>query len=697
MVNGSLVLKWIRVVCRRFRADISRAINRLRRNLTGLAGASGDPEGDAKNVAPLFLYLNEVIELSPQVALVLLLPAPEWLCTLESDSPHASVDEVSVHSLFESESFAENLLSSIEWCCGRHQLPACTTRAVALVAACDTAAAALQQVLRGLVGADEVSAVRRAVDAVQRLRERSERAWSPRRWLGDLLVNARTRSAQHALRLLNVSIFAPNGLVQPDDECALGGGLAGGSRSPSRALLLAAATSQPATPLVNNKPRRPELKRSGSVSQSRSDEADDEKHVARPPAEHSDRLHVRHPAAAAYLYPSEDAAPIEALHRLVLLTESTRSTSTNSSGRSPWSHSQSSAGSSSPPASAHAVTRPAHLHVSHPQPAEPDAYGFAHVGQVQNPSLHAAEPSPDVVIAYQFPPTPNARPAAPFQFATLNKPNNQRMKRQTSCGPHEPPVSAPHQNHSAAATPSLVVQGDSDWMPSAQNLQPATFTNGAFDASPVVANGWPPQSRISEPNGAQVAYPYHNSGQFASPNAHWMEQMNGMQAPVVQRSMGSVQFPPPPPAETLRVLTVFPAYATGLEALVATPGGADDSQLRLYSVSISRRAAQLDLVSLGVTIALEAGATAGALVEQVVRVFTEEALLRQASSSPHYSAREAARDFCLALVLPAAGERVLADDFRVHELRPPWDRARLLVRRKRDPLVSLEFTRETVV
>ena len=97
------------------------------------------------------------------------------------------------------------------------------------------------------------------------------------------------------------------------------------------------------------------------------------------------------------------------------------------------------------------------------------------------------------------------------------------------------------------------------------------------------------------------------------------------------------------------------------------------------------------------TIALEAGATAGALVEQVVRVFAEEALLRQASSSPHYSAREAARDFCLTLVLPGAGERVLADDFRVHELRPPWDRARLLVRRKREPLVSLEFTRETVV
>lgn len=114
-------------------------------------------------------------------------------------------------------------------------------------------------------------------------------------------------------------------------------------------------------------------------------------------------------------------------------------------------------------------------------------------------------------------------------------------------------------------------------------------------------------------------------------------------------------------------------------------------------MSISRRPAQLDLSSLGVTIALEGGATAGALVAQVVRVLAEEALIRQASGSPHYSAREAARDFCLALMLPAAGERVLSDDFRLHELRPPWDRARLLVRRKREPLAAFEFTRETVV
>lgn len=140
---------------------------------------------------------------------------------------------------------------------------------------------------------------------------------------------------------------------------------------------------------------------------------------------------------------------------------------------------------------------------------------------------------------------------------------------------------------------------------------------------------------------------------------------------------------------------VCPAFPTGLEGAFA--GGADASPLRLYSVSISRRPAQLDLRSLCVTLELEAGATAGALVAQVVRVLAAEALLRQSSGAPHYSAREAARDFCLALVLPGAGERVLPDDFGVHDLRAPWDRARLLVRRKREPLAALECTRETVV
>lgn len=518
------------------------------------------------------------------MTLVLLLPSPESLCTLESDAPPetaaAAGDE---RSLFDCESFTENLLSSIEWCCSRHQLPVCTTRAVALVAACDTAAAALQQVLRGLVGVDEVTALRRAVDAVQRLRERSERAWSARRWLGDLLANARTRSAQHALRLLKVSIFAPNGLMQSEDvnvSAALAVGLqAGGSRSLSRTRLHPQGASQPGTPQVGRKPRRPELKRSGSISRSRGEEvdADDDEHVdvaRRPEALHIDALQQarrRAAAAAAYLYPPEESPPADAFNRLVLLTESTRSTSTNSSGRSPWSQSHSSAGSSSPPTSALPVSRPSYLHMPYPQPPEADARGFAHVGVGgQLPIAQAAAPEPDVTVVYQFPQSPNGHPAGQ---PSLYVHNGHRMMRQTSNGAQGSPVSAQY-----TATPIAAAHGDADWMHSTPHVRPADFSNRAFEVAPDASAGWPPPpAGRTEPFGAQLNY--QNAEQFVSPTAHTVQSQS---AATPQRSVGGVQFAlPPPPQETARVFTVYPAYETGLEGPFAALG-ADDSPLRMY-------------------------------------------------------------------------------------------------------------------